>query len=77
MRLSTALRIAGILVIAKAVLIGAVYWRRAEIINAATGPRSCIWLIVIVAIGVAVAAVLYTASRRSAPKGAHTAPSRR
>jgi hypothetical protein len=31
MRLSTALRIASIIIVAKAVLIGVVYWRRAEI----------------------------------------------
>jgi lysylphosphatidylglycerol synthetase-like protein (DUF2156 family) len=64
MRLSTAVRIASLLIIAKAVLIGTVYWRRAEIINPA-GPRSCVGLSVIVAIVVAIAAVLYTVSRRS------------
>jgi hypothetical protein len=65
MRLSTALRIASILVIAKAVLIGAVYWGRAEIINPAIGPLGWVGFIAIVAVGIAVAAVLYTAGRRS------------
>ena len=33
MRLSVALRIACIIIVAKAVLIGVVYWRRAEILG--------------------------------------------
>jgi hypothetical protein len=33
MPLSTALRIAGIIIVVKAVLIGVVYWRRAEILG--------------------------------------------
>ena len=65
MRLSTALRIASILIITKAVLIGAVYWLRAEITYPAIGARGWVGFIVIVAVGITVAAVLYTASRRS------------
>jgi hypothetical protein len=62
---STAVRIAGILIIAKAVLIGAVYWLRAEIIYPAIGARGWVGFIVIVAVGITVAAVPCTAGRRS------------
>jgi hypothetical protein len=64
MRLSTALLIASILIIAKAILIGAVYWRRADIINPAIGAHGLVGFIAIVAVGIALAAVLYTACRR-------------
>jgi hypothetical protein len=65
MSLSTAVRIASILIIAKAVLIGAVYWLRAEIIYPAVGARGWVGFTVIVAVGITVAAVLYTAGHRS------------
>jgi hypothetical protein len=64
MRLSTALRIASIIV-AKAVLIGVVYWRRAEILGRPLhiGAGSWAALIAVVTIGVAIAATVYVASR--------------
>ncbi len=65
MRLSTALRIASIIIVAKAVLIGVVYWRRAEILGRPLhiGAGSWAALIAVVTIGVAIAATVYVASR--------------
>jgi hypothetical protein len=58
MRLSTALRIASIIIVAKAVLIGVVYWRRAEILGRPLhiGADSWIGLVTIIAIALAIAA---------------------
>ena len=65
MRLSVALRIACIIIVAKAVLIGMVYWRRAEILGRPLhiGADSWIGLITIIAIGLAIAAGVYVAAR--------------
>ena len=65
MRLSVALRIACIIIVAKAVLIGMVYWRRAEILGRPLhiGADSWIGLITIIAIGLAMAAGVYVAAR--------------
>ena len=65
MRLSVALRIACIIIVAKAVLIGVVYWRRAEILGRPLhfGADSWIGLITIIAIGLAMAARVYVAAR--------------
>jgi len=65
MRLSTALRIASIIIVAKAVLIGVVYWRRAEILGRPPHIGVCSWigLITILAIGLALAAGVYVAAR--------------
>jgi hypothetical protein len=65
MRLSTALRIASILIVAKAILIGVVYWRRAETLGRPfhIGADSWIGLITIIAIGLAIAAGVYVAAR--------------
>jgi hypothetical protein len=56
MRVSTALRIAGIIIVAKAVLIGIVCWRRAEILDLRIGGGSWIGMIAILAVGIAMAA---------------------
>jgi hypothetical protein len=64
MRLSAALRIASVLIIAKAILIGAVYWRRAAIIDPANGLMGWWGFLAIVSAGIAVAAVLCTACHR-------------
>jgi hypothetical protein len=65
MRLSTALRIASIIIVAKAVLIGVVYWRRAEILGRPlhVGAESWIGLVTVIAIGLAIAAGVYVAAR--------------
>jgi hypothetical protein len=63
MRLSTALRIAGIIITAKAVLIGVVYWRRAEILGRPIHIGADSWMITIIAIGLALAAGVYVAAR--------------
>lgn len=62
MGLSTALRIASIIIIAKAVLIGVVYWRRAEILGH-IGADGWVGLITIIAIGLAIAAGVYVGAR--------------
>ena len=62
----SALRIASIIIVAKAVLIGVVYWRRAEILAAAHSISERVVgaaLIAVVTIGVAIAATVYVASR--------------
>jgi acetyltransferase-like isoleucine patch superfamily enzyme len=65
MRLSTALRIVTLIIVAKAVLIGVVYWRRAEILGRPIhiGADSWIGLVTIIATGLAVAAGIYVAAR--------------
>jgi len=63
MRLSTALRIAGIIIIAKAVLIGVAYWRRAEILGRPIHIGADSWMITIIVIGLALAAGVYVAAR--------------
>jgi hypothetical protein len=63
MRLSTALRVAGVIIIAKAVLIGVVYWRRAEILGRAVHVGAVSWMITIIAIGLAIAAGIYVTAR--------------
>jgi hypothetical protein len=70
MRLSTALRIAGIIIVAKAILIGVVYWRRAEILGLPLhfGADSGSGLITIMAIGLAMAAGVYVAARHYSRK---------
>ena len=67
MRVSTALRIASIIIVAKAVLIGVVYWRRAAILGHPLhiGTDSWIGLITILAIGLAIAAGVYVAAGHS------------
>ena len=65
MRVATALRIVSVVVVAKALLIGVVYWRRAEILGPPLriGAGSWAALIAVVTIGVATAATVYVASR--------------
>jgi hypothetical protein len=60
MRLSTALRITSLIVIAKAVLIGVVYWRRAELLG-----RCASWagMSAIIAIGIVIAVAICVAAR--------------
>ena len=67
MRLSTALRIVSIIFVAKAVLIGVVCWRRAEILGRPLhiGADGWIGLITILAVGCALAAGVYVAARHS------------
>ena len=63
MRLSTALRIASIITVAKAVLIGVIYWRRAEILGRPVHIGADSWMITIIAIGLAIATGVYLAAR--------------
>jgi hypothetical protein len=65
MRVATALRIVSVVVAAKALLIGVVYWRRTEILGRPLhiGAGSWAALIAVVTIGVAIAATVYVASR--------------
>lgn len=67
MRLSTALRIASIIIVAKAVLIGVVYWHRAETFARALhiGADSWTGLTTMIAIGLAIAAGVNVAARHS------------
>lgn len=55
--LSTALRIASILIVVKAVLIGAVYWRRAEIMGRPVDAGLIAWTVLA---GLAAVVVLLT-----------------
>jgi hypothetical protein len=66
MRLSTALRIAGIVVVAKAVLIGLVYWRRSELLGRPVDVASAVGVAVLAAVllGVAVVVAVRYARRR-------------
>ena len=65
MQVATALRIVSVVVAAKALLIGVVYWRRAEIlgrpVHIGAGSWGC--LIAVVTIGVAIAAKVCVAAR--------------
>ncbi|MCW2649913.1 MAG: hypothetical protein JWR32_889 [Mycobacterium sp.] len=65
MRVATALRIVSVVVVAKAVLIGVVYWRRAEILGRPVhiGAHSWACFIAVVAVGVAIAVTVYFAAR--------------
>ena len=69
MRLSTALRVAGVIIIAKAVLIGVVYWRRAEILGRPVHIGADSWMITIIAIGLALAAGVYVAAHGTRSSG--------
>jgi hypothetical protein len=66
MRLSTALRVASIIIAAKTILIGLAYWRRAEIVGRPLHIGSGAWLgfIAIIAIVLAMAAAVYIAAPR-------------
>jgi hypothetical protein len=81
MRLSTALRIITIIIVAKAVLIGVAYWRRAEILGRPLyfGADSWIGLVTIIATGLALAAGIYVAARhyRVKPKRCTPPPANR
>jgi hypothetical protein len=70
MRLSTALRVASIIIAAKTILIAVVYWRRAEILGCPIhfGTDSWIGLVTIIAIGLAIAAGVYVAARHYSRK---------
>ncbi|MDT7720334.1 MAG: hypothetical protein QOE94_1345 [Mycobacterium sp.] len=65
MQEATALRIVSVVVAAKAVLIGVVYWRRAEILGRPVhiGAGSWACLIAVVTIGVAIALTVCVAAR--------------
>ena len=65
MRVATALRIVSVIVAAKALLIGVVYWRRAEILGHSMhiGAGSWACLIAVVTIGVAIALMVCVAAR--------------
>ena len=65
MRVATALRIVSVVVVAKALLIGVVYWRRAEMLGRPLhiGTGSWAAFIAVVTLGVAIAATVYAASR--------------
>jgi hypothetical protein len=64
MRGATALRIVSVVVVAKALLIGAVYWRRTEMLGRPLHIGACSWAacLAVVTIGVAIAATVYVAS---------------
>ena len=66
MRLSTALRVAGIIVVTKAVLIGVVYWRRSEIIGRPVdlGHAIAVAVLAVALLGVALAVAARWARRR-------------
>jgi hypothetical protein len=64
MQVATALRIVSVVVAAKALLIGVVYWRRAEILGPVhIGAGSWACLIAVVTIGVAIALTVCVAAR--------------
>jgi hypothetical protein len=66
MRASTALRVASVIVAAKAVLIGVIYWRRAEILGHPLHIGAASWMgfATIVAVGLGAAAALHIAAHR-------------
>jgi hypothetical protein len=66
MRVATALLIVSVIVVVKAVLIGLVYWRRAETLGhpAHIGADSWTGLIGVVATCIAIAATVYIAGRQ-------------
>jgi hypothetical protein len=66
-QLFTALRVAGLIVVVKAILIGAVYWRRAELLGRPLEPAAvvCAALVAVTVAGVAVMiAARYSGDRR-------------
>jgi hypothetical protein len=65
MQAAIALRIVSVIVVAKAVLIGLVYWRRAATVGrpAHIGADSWIGLIAVVGTGIGIAAAVYVAAR--------------
>jgi hypothetical protein len=65
MQMATALRIVSVIVVAKAVLIGVVYWRRAEILGYPVHIGAHCWasFVAVVAVGVAIAVTVYVAAR--------------
>jgi hypothetical protein len=65
-RLSTALRIAGLVVVAKAILIGVVYWRRSELLGRPVDVASAVGVAALAAVllGVAVVVAVRYARRR-------------
>jgi hypothetical protein len=65
MRLSTALRIASIIIVAKVVLIGVVYWRRAEILGHPLRIGTDGWIGMTTVVGLVIAAGAYVAWRHS------------
>jgi hypothetical protein len=62
---ATALRIVSVVIVAKALLIGVVYWRRAEILGRPMHIGAGCWtcLIAVVTIGVAIAVTVCVAAR--------------
>ena len=68
MRVSTALRVASIIVLVKAVLIGVIYWRRAEMLGRPLhfGAASLVGFVTVVAVAVGMTAATYIAARRHA-----------
>ena|SRR6476660_3261612 len=77
MQVATALRIVSVVVAAKALLIGGVYWRRAEILGRPVhiGAGSWAALIAVVTIGVAIALTVCVAARHQKRRpNALTAP---
>jgi hypothetical protein len=61
---STALRIVSIIIVAKAVLMGVVYWRRAEILGRPLHIGADSWIgLITIAIGLAIPAGVYVAAR--------------
>ena len=67
MQVATALRIVSVVVAAKALLIGVVYWRRAEILGRPVhiGAGSWACLIAVVTIGVAIVTVCVAARHQN------------
>jgi hypothetical protein len=65
MQVATARRIVSVVVVAKALLIGVVYWRRAEILGRPVHIEADSWaaLIAVVTIGVAIALTVWFAAR--------------
>ena len=76
MQVATALRIVSVVVAAKALLIGVVYWRRAEILGRPVhiGAGSWACLIAVVTIGVAIALTACVAAVIRRRPNALTAP---
>jgi hypothetical protein len=64
MRVSTALRVVSIIIVVKAVVIGIVCWRRAELLDLRIGLGSWVGMVAILTMGIAIAAAVCIASRR-------------
>jgi hypothetical protein len=64
-RVATALRIVSVVGVAKALLIGVVYWRRAEILGRPIHIGTASWagLIAVLAVAVALAVAVHVAAR--------------